>query len=122
MFSLHRVILKPQPVLTRLSYCTPALRTMKTVAIPNQSDNYSYLLIDDATQKAAAFDTYDVAKVQSAAEKMGVTITANLTTHHHFDHSGGNEVSILPGIIHPVISQTDRTRPAIRTWDSFRTP
>lgn len=68
---------------------------MKTVAIPNQSDNYSYLLIDDATQTAAAFDTYDVAKVKSAAEKMGVTISANLTTHHHFDHSGGNEVSLF---------------------------
>lgn len=65
---------------------------MKTVAIPNQSDNYSYLLIDDATNKAAVFDPFDVAKVKSAAEKMGVQIVANLTTHHHFDHSGGNEV------------------------------
>lgn len=89
MLPVCRVIFRSQSLLS------PALRTMKTVAIPNQSDNYSYLLIDDATQTAAAFDTYDVAKVKSAAEKMGVTISANLTTHHHFDHSGGNEVSLF---------------------------
>ena len=90
MLPVCRVIFRSQSLLS------PALRTMKTVAIPNQSDNYSYLLIDDATQTAAAFDTYDVAKVKSAAEKMGVTVSANLTTHHHFDHSGGNEVSLIP--------------------------
>jgi len=73
---------------------------MKTVAIPNQSDNYSYLLIDDKTQKAAAFDTFDVAKVKAAADKMGVKIVANLTTHHHPDHSGGNEklATVYPGV------------------------
>lgn len=89
MFLLHRVTHSNSLSLARRAL---SARTMKTVAIPNQSDNYSYLLIDDATQKAAAFDTYDVAKVTSAAEKMGVQIVANLTTHHHFDHSGGNEV------------------------------
>lgn len=66
-------------------------RAMKTIVIPNQSDNYSYLIVDDATNKAAVVDTFDVAKVEAAAEKHGVQIVANLSTHHHQDHTGGNE-------------------------------
>ena len=90
---------------------------MKTVAIPNQSDNYSYLLIDDATQTAAAFDTYDVAKVQSAAEKMGVTISANLTTHHHFDHSGGNEVSLCVYLVISHLLSAAQQFVRARVWE-----
>ena len=68
---------------------------MKTIVIPNQSDNYSYLIVDDATNKAAVVDTFDVAKVEAAAEKHGVQIVANLSTHHHRDHTGGNEASFI---------------------------
>lgn len=63
---------------------------MRVVAIPNQSDNYAYLLIDDASKKAAAVDPYDVPKVVAAAKHEGVDIIAGITTHHHQDHSGGN--------------------------------
>jgi hydroxyacylglutathione hydrolase len=66
---------------------------MRIAVIPNQQDNYSYLLID-RTNKAAAIDIFDVAKVEDAAEREGVQIVANLTTHYHRDHSGGNKVSI----------------------------
>ena len=65
---------------------------MKVVPVPVRDDNYAYLLIDDASNKAAAIDPYDVPKVQAAAEKAGVEIVAAITTHHHFDHSGGNKV------------------------------
>jgi hydroxyacylglutathione hydrolase len=73
---------------------------MRTVAIPNQSDNYSYLLIDDNTLQAAAVDTYNVQKVKAAADQERVKIVANITTHHHKDHSGGNEKfsSTYPGV------------------------
>lgn len=60
--------------------------------MPVRDDNYAYLLIDEASNKAAAVDPYDMTQVQAAAEKEGVDIVANITTHHHFDHSGGNEV------------------------------
>lgn len=66
---------------------------MKVVAVPVREDNYSYLLIDEATKKAAAIDPFDVAKVAAAAETHGVQIVANLTTHHHADHAGGNKAS-----------------------------
>ena len=86
-------------VLAALSRNTPS-RTftasssanMRVVPVPVRSDNYAYLLIDDTTGKAAAVDPYDVPKVQAAAAKAGVQIVAGITTHHHFDHSGGNEV------------------------------
>ncbi|TBU32357.1 hydroxyacylglutathione hydrolase [Dichomitus squalens] len=64
---------------------------MKVVPVPVRDDNYAYLLIDDASNQAAAVDPYDVRKVQEAAEKAGVQIIAAITTHHHFDHSGGNK-------------------------------
>lgn len=67
---------------------------MRIVPIPNQSDNYAYLLIDDASNKAAAVDPYDVPKVTAAAESEGVQIVAGITTHHHMDHSGGNKAFV----------------------------
>lgn len=64
---------------------------MKVVPIPCRSDNYAYLLIDEETKKAAAIDPYDVKKVQISAEEHGVELVSVLTTHHHYDHAGGNE-------------------------------
>jgi hydroxyacylglutathione hydrolase len=64
---------------------------MKVIPVPVRADNYAYLLIDEPTKKAAAVDPYDVAKVAEVAETHGVQIVAGITTHHHFDHSGGNK-------------------------------
>ena len=65
-------------------------RSMKVVPVSVRNDNYAYLLIDEPTNKAAAIDPYDVYKVSAAADAHGVEIIAGITTHHHFDHSGGN--------------------------------
>jgi hydroxyacylglutathione hydrolase len=56
--------------------------------------------VDDKAGKAAAVDPFDVGKVKAAAEKLGVEITSAITTHHHFDHSGGNNdfASSYPGL------------------------
>ncbi|EGN96058.1 hypothetical protein SERLA73DRAFT_185570 [Serpula lacrymans var. lacrymans S7.3] len=74
--------------------------TMKVVPVPVRDDNYAYLLVDEHTNKAAAVDPYDVPKVQKAADALGVKVIAGITTHHHFDHSGGNEkfASAYPGV------------------------
>lgn len=68
---------------------------MKVVPVPVRSDNYAYLLIDEATLKAAVVDPFDVQKVIDAAKKEGVTIGEQvITTHHHADHSGGNSAFV----------------------------
>ncbi|KAA1474881.1 Metallo-hydrolase/oxidoreductase [Dentipellis sp. KUC8613] len=73
------------------SFASSIPRTMKVFPVPVREDNYAYLLIDDATSEAAAVDPYDVPKVKAAADQLGVKIVAAITTHHHFDHSGGNK-------------------------------
>jgi hydroxyacylglutathione hydrolase len=38
-------------------------------------------------------DPYTPSKVKEAADQLGVKVVAGITTHHHDDHSGGNQVS-----------------------------
>ncbi|CAE6432913.1 unnamed protein product, partial [Rhizoctonia solani] len=64
---------------------------MRIITVPVRRDNYAYLLIDEATNKAAAVDPFDVLKCRAQAEKEGVELIALITTHHHADHSGGND-------------------------------
>ena len=78
----------------------PSRSEMRVVPIPNQSDNYAYILIDDASNKAAAIDPYDVPKVSDTAQKEGVQIVAGIITHHHRDHSGGNEQFVGCAFVH----------------------
>lgn len=54
------------------------------------SDNYMYLIIDGSSRTAAVVDPADPGVAIGAAAAAGVTITHILTTHHHFDHAGGN--------------------------------
>ncbi|PCH38274.1 hydroxyacylglutathione hydrolase [Wolfiporia cocos MD-104 SS10] len=79
---------------------------MRVLPVPVREDNYAYLLIDDVSNKAAAVDPYDVPKVAAAAEKAGVEIVAGITTHHHFDHSGGNQAKQFPGV--PIYGGSDK--------------
>jgi len=81
---------------------------MRVVPVPVRSDNYAYLLIDEPSNKAVAVDPYDVEKVSSAASKEGVRIIGGLTTHHHYDHSGGNKdfVSKFPDV--PIYGGSDQ--------------
>jgi len=66
---------------------------MRIIPVPCRSDNYAYIVIDQASNKAAVVDPYDVPKVVNAASDAGVEIVGALITHHHNDHSGGNKVS-----------------------------
>eukprot|EP00440_Ansanella_granifera_P005746 gb/GFBE01006234.1/.p1 GENE.gb/GFBE01006234.1/~~gb/GFBE01006234.1/.p1 ORF type:complete len:255 (+),score=37.33 gb/GFBE01006234.1/:1-765(+) len=73
---------------------------MRVVVVPVLSDNYAYLLIDDASKKAACVDPAEAHLVLAKAKEEGVEIVAVLTTHHHYDHAGGNQqmVEQVPGI------------------------
>ncbi|KHJ40295.1 hydroxyacylglutathione hydrolase [Trichuris suis] len=62
-------------------------------------DNYMYLLVDATTKEAAAVDPVDSEKMAEEVKKRGVNLTTILTTHHHYDHAGGNSLmkSLVPG-------------------------
>ncbi|KZT11428.1 Metallo-hydrolase/oxidoreductase [Laetiporus sulphureus 93-53] len=90
------------PRLTPLarSFASSTAIRMQVLPVLVSADNYAYLLIDEASRKAAVIDPYDVPKVQAVAQEAGVEIVANLTTHHHMDHAGGNKdfASAYPGV------------------------
>ncbi|KAJ4831383.1 Hydroxyacylglutathione hydrolase cytoplasmic [Turnera subulata] len=73
---------------------------MKIFHVPCLEDNYAYLIIDEATKEAAAVDPVEPDKILNAAADHGVQLTSVLTTHHHWDHAGGNEKmrELIPGI------------------------
>lgn len=85
----------PFPLRLHRLFSTTVTRNMKIIPVPVRSDNYAYLLVDEAAKQAAAIDPYDVPKVRAAALKAGVEIVAGITTHHHHDHSGGNQVCLI---------------------------
>uniref|UniRef100_A0A8D1P4W9 Metallo-beta-lactamase domain-containing protein n=2 Tax=Sus scrofa TaxID=9823 RepID=A0A8D1P4W9_PIG len=73
---------------------------MKVESLPALTDNYMYLVIDDDTKEAAIVDPVQPQKVVETVRKHGVKLTTVLTTHHHWDHAGGNEklVKLEPGL------------------------
>jgi hydroxyacylglutathione hydrolase len=73
---------------------------MAIVTVPQLSDNYAYLVIDDGSKECAVVDCAEADKVIAAAKNHGVKLVAVLTTHWHGDHSGGNAdiASKVPGI------------------------
>jgi hydroxyacylglutathione hydrolase len=64
---------------------------MRIVPVPCLSDNYAYLVVCEATNLAAVVDASEARPVVKAAEDAGVKLSAIWSTHHHYDHVGGNE-------------------------------
>ena len=63
---------------------------MQVIPIPQLSDNYAYLIIDEPTKKAGVVDCAEAAPVLRTVRERGVELIAILPTHHHWDHIGGN--------------------------------
>lgn len=57
---------------------------------PCLSDNYGFLVRDDATGLAACIDTPDAEAILAELGKLGWTLDLILNTHWHPDHAGGN--------------------------------
>jgi len=64
---------------------------MKITQIPLLRDNYGYLLICEKTNRAAIVDPSEAQPVLRRIDQEKVIPTAILNTHHHRDHTGGNE-------------------------------
>ncbi|XP_072959464.1 hydroxyacylglutathione hydrolase cytoplasmic [Typha angustifolia] len=73
---------------------------MKIVHVPCLEDNYAYIIVDESTGEAAAVDPVEPDKIVQAAAEIGAYLKLVLTTHHHWDHAGGNEKMrmLVPGI------------------------
>lgn len=64
---------------------------MKIFPVPCLQDNYAYLLVDDQSGDAAVVDPVEPDRVVAAAASHGAHIKFVITTHHHWDHAGGND-------------------------------
>ncbi len=73
---------------------------MRVIPIPQLSDNYAYLVVDEGTREAGIVDCAEAAPVLAAVKREKANLTAILPTHHHYDHVGGNEdlLAALPGL------------------------
>ena len=57
---------------------------------PCLSDNYGFLVRDEASGKAACIDTPDADAILAELAKLGWSLDLILNTHWHPDHAGGN--------------------------------
>lgn len=75
-------------------------KMMRIVEIPCLEDNYSYLIIDETSKEAAVVDPVEPDKIVDLAQQQGLLLKMVLTTHHHWDHAGGNDKikQMIPGI------------------------
>jgi hydroxyacylglutathione hydrolase len=73
---------------------------MAIIAVPQLSDNYAYLIVDDASRECGVVDCAEADKVLEAVRANGLKLTTVLPTHYHFDHVGGNEdlARKIPGL------------------------
>jgi len=73
---------------------------MEIVAVPAFSDNYIWLVHDQASGETAVVDPGDATPALAEAERRGWTIGQVWNTHWHPDHTGGNrEVKAATGAI-----------------------
>jgi hydroxyacylglutathione hydrolase len=66
------------------------MATLDIELVPLLRDNYAYLLHDRATDATAVVDPSEARPVLAVARARGWRITHVLSTHHHWDHTGGN--------------------------------
>jgi hydroxyacylglutathione hydrolase len=64
---------------------------MKIVQISLLRDNYGYLLACEKTKEAAVVDPSESEPVLRRVKEEEVSLKAILNTHHHRDHTGGND-------------------------------
>lgn len=70
---------------------TVNMADMSVKILPALSDNYMYLIICNKTKEAAIVDPVNPETVLEAVKNENVQLKSVLTTHHHWDHAGGNE-------------------------------
>ena len=62
---------------------------LSVTVVPCLSDNYGYILRDEATGATASVDAPEAAPLIAALEAKGWGLDMVLVTHHHYDHTDG---------------------------------
>ena len=83
---------------------------MKIIQIPLLRDNYGYLLVCQKTNTAGIIDPSEADPVLRKIEQEKVTLKAILNTHHHRDHTGGNEGLLAAHKVRVYGHKSDRAR------------
>lgn len=83
---------------------------MKIVQIFLLRDNYGYLLVCEKTGEAAIVDPSESEPVLRRIEEEDVDLKAILNTHHHRDHTGGNEGILARRAVDVYGHKSDRER------------
>lgn len=63
--------------------------SLEVVTIPCLSDNYAYILRDNATGKVALVDAPEAGPIARALGERAWSLDLILITHHHNDHIAG---------------------------------
>lgn len=84
---------------------------LELLPLPAFADNYIWMVHDG--RQAAVVDPGDPQPVRAALQRLGVSLTAILVTHHHPDHTGGVD-ALRPLLEGPVWSPCDERTPEPR--------
>lgn len=66
--------------------------TINVHQFPCLSDNYAFLVRDEASGEVACIDTPDAGAILAELDRLGWPLTYIFNTHWHRDHAGGNAV------------------------------
>src|SRR5580692_6259116 len=90
--------------------------TLTVRQFPCLSDNYGFLVRDDATGKTACIDTPDAAAILRELKAAGWDLDFIFNTHWHADHAGGNaEIQAATGCVIVGPGEVTRIAPLDRT-------
>src|ERR1700674_4849552 len=64
---------------------------MSIVLVAQLSDNFAYLVIDDAAKICGVVECAQAGKVLPEVQRRGLDLAAALSAHWHVDHVGGNQ-------------------------------
>ncbi|KAG9235876.1 beta-lactamase-like protein [Amylocarpus encephaloides] len=86
-----------------------------------KSDNYAYLVVDDKSKDAIIIDPANPDEVAPILNRLldqkKINLTAIINTHHHWDHSGGNDRIIIGGKDCKLVTETPKDGESFKLGD-----